>query len=217
MRIVHSVDLSHPIHTDMPVYPGDPTVSIHSATTIAVDGFNVLHVAMGSQSGTHIDGPLHFIADSATIDSYPVDRFVGHAHIAEAFGLGDNAEIPADAIPQPAVEGAMLIIRTDWSHYWGTERYFAHPYLSVEAAQRIVDYGYKTIAIDALSIDRTEGSTGDFSAHMIVLGAGIPICENLTQVALVDWPNPWLSLVPLRLEGADGAPIRAYALELDHS
>ena len=216
MKMLRSVDLSHPIHSEMPVYPGDPTVSISPAATINHDGFNVLHVQMGSQSGTHIDAPLHFIDGGATIDSYPVETFVGPAFIAHAADVGDNGVIGADAIPDPGKPGALLMIRTDWSQYWGGERYFSHPYLSLEAAQRIVDYGYKAIGIDALSVDQTEGSTGDFTAHMILLEAGIPICENLTGVARVDWPTPWLSLVPIRLEGADGAPIRAFALELDH-
>jgi len=217
MKMLRSVDLSHPIHSEMPVYPGDPTVSISPATTINHDGFNVLHVQMGSQSGTHIDAPLHFIDGGATIDSYPVETFVGPAFIAQAVGVGDNGVIGADTIPDPGQPGALLMIRSDWSQYWGGERYFSHPYLSPEAAQRIVDCGYKAIGIDALSVDQTDGSTGDFTAHMILLEAGIPICENLTGVAQVDWPTPWLSLVPIRLEGADGAPIRAFALEIDHS
>ena len=63
------IDLSHPLRTGTPVYPGDPEVVVSPAATAAADGYNVLHVTMGSQSGTHVDAPFHFLADGARIDA----------------------------------------------------------------------------------------------------------------------------------------------------
>ena len=51
------VDLSHPLDDDTPVYPGDPVARFEPATTISEHGYNVLHVRMGSQTGTHVDAP----------------------------------------------------------------------------------------------------------------------------------------------------------------
>ena len=216
MNIIQTADLSHPLHTDMPVYPGDPTVTISEATTIERDGFNVLHVHMGSQSGTHMDAPLHFLEDGTAIDAISPNTFMGKATIAEVTGLGDSAVIDASDIPTPAGAGEILLLNTGWSDYWGTERYFAHPYLSAAAAKRIVALGYKLVAVDALSVDQTEGSTGDFTAHMVLLGAGVPICENLTNIEGITWDDPWVSLLPIRIRGGDGAPIRAVGVQLGH-
>ena len=63
------VDLSHPINAETQVYPGDPVPELSPATTIDRDGYNVLHVSMGSQTGTHVDAPYHFLADGARIDA----------------------------------------------------------------------------------------------------------------------------------------------------
>ncbi len=215
MKILKACDLSHPITTGMPVYPGDPAVTMAPAATISGEGYNVLHLSMGSQSGTHIDAPFHFLDHGSTIDSLPLDVFFAEAVIADATGLAPNAAIGPEVIPEPGFSPAIVLIRTDWSQHWGTEDYFSHPYLSVEAAHRIVELGFSAVAIDALSIDQTHASTGNFDAHMVILGANIPVAENLRGIAAIDWSRPWVSLLPLHLQSADGAPIRAVAFQLD--
>jgi kynurenine formamidase len=39
------------------------------------------------------------------------------------------------------------------------------------------------------------------------------IAENLTNLGQIDFPNPLLSLLPIKLGGSDGAPVRAVAME----
>jgi kynurenine formamidase len=57
MHIRRVVDLSLAIDADTQVYPGDPHVRFAPAATIDKDGFNLLSVEMGSQSGTNCDAP----------------------------------------------------------------------------------------------------------------------------------------------------------------
>ncbi len=76
--------------------------------------------------------------------------------------------------------------------------------------------GTRTIGLDALSLDETvlDGeSAGGFAAHLAVLGAGGVIVENLRNLGGIAVPDPVLSVLPLRFAGADGAPVRAVALE----
>lgn len=216
VRVVNSCDLSHPLVTGMPTYPDDPQIAIKPATTIAEHGYNVAHVSMGSQSGTHIDAPFHFLEQGATIDQFSPEVFVGEATLAEVRDLSPNAEIGADAIPQPTRPGGILLLHTGWSDYWGSDQYFSHPFVSASAAERIVALGYKAIGIDALSVDQTEGNTSNFVAHDIILGANIPIAENLRGLSGIVWARPWVSLLPLRIDQGDGAPIRAVAFHLEH-
>lgn len=216
MRIVDSCDLSHPLVTGMPVYPDDPEVSIWPATTIAGEGYNVAHVSMGSQSGTHIDAPFHFLEGGLTIDQLNPDVFVGEAAIADVRGMSPNTSVEAEAIPEPMGGQRLLLIHTGWSEHWGEDAYFSHPFLSGAAAQKIVDFRYAAIGIDALSIDQTEGTTGNFDAHDIILGANIPVAENLRGLSGIVWERPWVSLLPLRINRGDGAPIRAVAFSLEH-
>jgi kynurenine formamidase len=48
-----------------------------------------------------------------------------------------------------------------------------------------------------------------------LLGAGGAIVENLTNLEAVDFAEPVVSVLPIRLADADGAPVRAVALQLE--
>lgn len=220
MRPRRIVDLSHPLDEGTTVYPGDPDVSVSPATTIASDGFNVLHVRMGSQSGTHVDAPYHFLPDGARIDQVELSRFLAPAVIVDVRHVGAHQPIAwSDLAPVSGRLGdeRMLLLHTGWSRHWGTDAYFDHPYLASDAAERLVEAGVRTVGIDALSVDETcsgdEHPTG-FAAHHVLLGAGSVIVENLTNLAEVGWEEPLVSVLPLRLTGADGAPVRAVAFDL---
>ncbi|MGY1600794.1 cyclase family protein [Geodermatophilus sp. SYSU D00815] len=215
------VDLSHVVDDDTPVYPGDPVARFTPAATVAADGYNVLHVRMGSQTGTHVDAPYHFLEDGARIDELPLDLFVGPAVVVDVGGKGPRGRIEwADLAPHAdrLGPGRVLVLHTGWDRHWGTDAYFAHPFLTGDAAARVVAAGVRTIGIDALSLDETvpggEPAEG-FAAHLHVLGAGGVIVENLRGLDGVRVREPLLSVLPLRFAGADGAPVRAVALELD--
>jgi kynurenine formamidase len=214
------VDLSHPLDDDTPVYPGDPVARFESATTIAEHGYNVLHVRMGSQTGTHVDAPFHFLADGARIDELPLERFLGPAVVADVRGRAPHTAISwADLAPvaDRLAPGRMLLLHTGWDAHWGTDAYFDHPFLAPDAAERVVAAGVRTIGLDALSLDETvlDGEpAGGFAAHVAVLGAGGVIVENLCNLSAVRSPEPVISVLPLKLAGADGAPVRAVAFDV---
>ena len=82
-RVKRIVDLSHPIDADTQVYPGDPIPRLSPATTIDRDGYNVLNVSMGSQTGTHVDAPYHFLADGPRIDAMELSMFLAPAMVVD--------------------------------------------------------------------------------------------------------------------------------------
>jgi len=71
----------------------------------------------------------------------------------------------------------------------------------------------RTFCIDAPSIDPTPDSS--LAAHLLVADAGGVIGENFRNFELVDWPDPFVSCLPIKLVDADGAPVRAVAMQLD--
>lgn len=214
------IDLSVPVVTGMPVYPGDPAVEVSVALRAPRDGVNVLRLHMGSQSGTHVDAPYHVDDAWPRLDELPLERFGGHAVVADVRGLPDRAPITPELLA-PALRqsrpGSLLLLATGWSAYWGTGHYLAHPWLTPEAAEALVAAGVRTVAVDALSVDPTpepDDATADLGlpAHRVLCGAGGVIAENLTGLEqVVDVPDVEVFLFPLRLPGADGAPVRAVA------
>lgn len=54
------IDLSHRIHSEMSVFPGDRSPVIRAQLNHANDGCQVSQLEIGAHLGTHIDAPVHF-------------------------------------------------------------------------------------------------------------------------------------------------------------
>ncbi|WP_104432064.1 cyclase family protein [Kineococcus xinjiangensis] len=206
------LDLSHPLTTGMPVHPGDPEVRAVPAATLERDGCNVLAVGLGSHTGTHLDAPFHVHADGARLDELPLELLTGPAVVVDVQGCAPGSAIGWEHLAPHAGRlrpGVVVLLHTGWSARWGEPRYFAdHPWLTTDAARRIVAAGVRVLGVDTASPD----PAGSLDVHRVVLGAGGVIVENLTGLArLATLPDPHVGFFPLPLAGADGAPVRALA------
>ena len=213
----------------MPVFPGDPPVTVEPHATMAEDGYRVSALACGSHAGTHVDAPSHTEPDGRTIDSFSPDRFVLEAVRVDLRGREPRSRIRVDDLPDANEQSSSspdsqarqdtdadaLVLHTGWDDYWGDPEYFDHPFLAPAAAEYCADRGYD-VAIDALSVDPTPTENADpdepegVPAHHALLGAGRLIVENLTNLSAL--PERFeLRAYPLKLAGGDGAPVRAVA------
>jgi kynurenine formamidase len=149
-----------------------------------------------------------------------VRLFFGRAVVMDVRGKGPRERITVkDLRPYEdrLAEGVVAVLRTGWDEHYGTARYYDHPFLDRRAAQLIVDARVRTVAIDALNVDETvlEGTHPEgYPVHHLILGMGGVIAENLTGLGAVDFPDPFISLLPVKLGGSDGAPVRAVAMEI---
>ncbi len=146
--------------------------------------------------------------------------FVGPAVVMDVRGKGPRERITVEDLrpyePRLA-EGVVAVVRTGWEDRSGTPDYYDHPFLDRRAAQLILEAGVKTVGIDALNVDETvlEGEHPEgYPVHHLLLGAGGVISENLANLGAVDFPAPFVSLLPIKLGGSDGAPVRAVAMEI---
>jgi kynurenine formamidase len=220
-RIEGVVDLSVVLDDATQVYPGDPEPRLSVATRIESEGFNLLRVEIGSQSGTHVDSPYHFKTDGLRLEQCDLGLFVGPGVVIDARGKGPRERITmADVAPyeQRLRDGTIALLQTGWSDtHYGTNAYFEHPFLDGRACEQMLSWGVRTFAIDCINLDETilDGREPDFSCHVQIAAAGGIIAENLCNLAAIDFDDPVISLLPLRLGGdADGAPCRAVALRL---
>ncbi len=207
------IDLTHPIATGMPVYPGTPSPVIEVAATVAEHGFFEHRLTLVTHTGTHVDAPAHMIADGRTLDTYPAETFVGPATVLDVAhvtgGAIDRASLESHA--ETIARQAFLLLHTGWSSRWGDATYFADfPALTPEAAAWLGEFGLRGIGLDAISIDRADAT--DFPVHHQVLGREMLIIENLAGLGPLVGREFTLCCLPLALAGADGAPVRAVAL-----
>ncbi|TFK80806.1 putative cyclase [Polyporus arcularius HHB13444] len=216
------VDLTHSLNGDTQVYPGDPCYSCCPVLTIPKDGMNVQSISLGSHTGTHIDAPYHFVEKGLTVDQIPLSTFLGNVVVIDVTAKGPKEKIAwadmsahEDTIRHKATleHGVFVFLRTGWSKYWGTDKYYHHPFLERDAAKKLLELGVKAIGVDSLSPDETrlDGDTPDFGVHEVVLGAGAILAENLTHLDALQQGDWLVSLAPLKLDGCDGSPVRAFA------
>ena len=198
---VQIIDISLPVEPGMVTYPGDPEVRLERVVSIA-DGaaYNLGRLDFGLHSGTHVDAPLHFFQDGASVESLPLDVLLGPALVADLTAFdGRLSALAIEGVPERADR---VLLKTRNSELWGRDS-FSSEYVSLAAdgARLLVSRGVRLVGIDYLSI-------GDEEAHRVLLEAGVVALESL-DLRGVD--AGWYQLVcaPLKGVGAEGAPARA--------
>ena len=77
----------------------------------------------------------------------------------------------------------------------------------VEFGLELLDCGVQLVGVDTPSVDRLP-----FEAHLALLGHGVLIVENLTNLDAIPADVFQLVALPLKILGRDGSPVRAVAL-----
>ncbi|MCJ7797424.1 MAG: cyclase family protein [Thermoleophilia bacterium] len=210
------VDLSHPLHTGEPAYPGDPTVEIIPRLTHAEHGHAVTEIRMGTHDGTHMDAGYHFFADKPTLDQYPVERFVGSGVVLDLRAQPADTPVAPDTLRAAIAAagglhaGDFALLWYGWDAHYGGDLMWRNPYLSKEAARLLVDTGVTLVATDTPNVDSSTDLTA-FPVHVLFLGSGLLIVENLRALDRLGAGRVDCVLLPLSLAHTDGAPVRAIA------
>jgi arylformamidase len=166
---------------------------------------NLTHLSMSAHTGTHMDAPRHFIADGITMEQLPFEAVIGRCRV---FELDCEDQITADDLKKIRLSsGQRVLFKTRNSTRSWSMNEFDQDFVSIraDAAQYLADLGVMTVGVDYLSIG---GFNKDgVETHQIMLGAGIWVIEGLN---LSDIKPGYYELIclPLKLEGADGAPCR---------
>ncbi len=200
-------DITLPLSTETLVYPGDVPPDIKRISDLTVgDSLTASIVTLGCHIGTHVDAPAHFLAQGKMVHELPLESFYGPALVIHLQGKGliDKADIEALSIPSRS----HIFFKTNNSNLL-KENVFAEDYcaLSRSSAEFLCQLDPLSIGWDYYSLDAI-GDSKTFPAHMIFAHANIPVfvCLNLGEVPAGRYG---FSGFPLRLEGVEGAPVRA--------
>lgn len=212
MQLKKVYDVSLPIMPGMPVWPGEPMLSLFRVSSMD-DGesANVSRLEMMVHTGTHVDAPLHFIQGGKSVENLDLDQLVSSVLVVEI--LEDVRVIGREALEKVDFKGATSVLfKTSNSLLWNQwERGFQTQYVGLDTSGALycVEKGFKLVGIDYLSIAAYHDLT---EPHKILLGSGMTIVEglNLSNVT----PGIYqLVCLPLKLVGCDGAPARVILIE----
>lgn len=199
------IDLTHLLAEPTPVYPGDPPFVLKKVATIEGDGYSNSAIEMGMHSGTHIDGPLHMLRSTKSIDQLGLEKFIGQGVLIARPGA-THVELD-DEIRGLELENKIVLISTGFSQYYHSPFYFeTHPTLTIQLAQFLADRKVKMVGIDFPSPDNAP-----YEVHNALLEYEIPIIENLTNLCSLS-PQDRFDVIALPLHTqTDSAPARVVA------
>jgi kynurenine formamidase len=213
------IDLSHVIDGDTITYKGLPAPIIcdhisrvaSRASYAPGTEFQIGRIEMVGNTGTYLDTPYHRFADGYDLAHLPLEQAADLPGVViRVTGAAERA-IDWPMLAAVEVKGRAVLIETGWSRHWRTDAYFeGNPFLTECAAIWLRDQGARLVGIDSLNID----DTGDprRPVHTVLLEAGIPIVEHLTNLASLPAEGFRFSAAPPKIAEMGTFPVRAHAI-----
>lgn len=213
-------DLSHTIYDGLETYRGLPKVAIcdflsrkqsedHYGPGMT---FQLDTITMVGNSGTYLDSPFHRFEDGDDLSELRLDQ-IGNLDyvIIDSPAKGPNHSVPLSAFDDIDVKGKAVLLHTGWDKHWNTDPYFeGNSFLSIEAAEWLLDEGAALVGIDSLNIDDTSG--GLRPVHTLLLGNNIPIVEHLTCLGAPPASGGKFFAIPPKMKRVGTFPVRAFVL-----
>lgn len=220
------VDLTHAYDGDFPTFDGNPGILYTEDKTHAEDGYKIWELTIYEHTGTHIDAPLHFSPDGASVDELEVSNLVCPLCVVD---IKDKAAQDANAMVEPEdieawisdngdlPEGALVAMNSGWADKLGGEEYrntpdgnFAFPGFSKAATDMLAEAGAAAIGVDTLSLD--PGNSQDFAVHYSWLPSGHYGIENLANLDEMPAAGATIIVGAPKHKRGTGGPARVLAM-----
>ncbi len=188
--------------------------------------------AAPEHGGTHMDAPIHFNRNGATVDRLPLSQFIGPAAVIDFSARAANdrdATLSIDDLNRYEAafgkipDGAIVVARSGWGRFWPDKKNYLgtdkpgdvaglhFPGFSPEAIRFLLkSRSVIAIAIDTPSMD--PGVSKDFPVHRLWLGANKPGFENLANADKLPQAGATLFCIPMKIGDGTGAPTRIFAV-----
>lgn len=178
------------------VFPGDPAPELRWVRSMESGSpYNLSAFSMCAHNGTHVDAPAHFLADGATVEQIPLERFTGWAWVHEHRGEVTGKDAAAILRAARSAGAERILIKGD-------------AVVSLEAARVFAEGGILLLGNESQTVGPEDGP---MAVHLVLLGAGVVLLEGI-RLGEVPQGRYLLNAAPLNLGGAEGAPCRAWLL-----
>jgi kynurenine formamidase len=209
------LDLTLTISNKIPTFPGSPQPNFIPWEKIKDDGYNLELLFLSSHTGTHLDAPYHFLEKGSKIHEISLKKLVSNAVLIKSRKKRNETITKTDIQKFEKKHGKIesfssVVFWTGWQRNLQEDNYFTkNPGLSVSAANYLASKKIGLVGIDSPSIDL--GTDFKFPVHQIFAKKGMLIVENLANLEKIKSSKFHLVVLPLKLKGATGSPVRAIA------
>ena len=204
-------DISRALTNDLAPWPGDTPFHFKLTTRIAEGAVvNIGAIGMSVHNGSHADAPFHFQDDGITIEKTDLEIYFGRAAVIDLTSdLRAGAElIEIGHLSSRAAEigqAGRVLLKTGG---WNDSTVFPKriPVISPDVPEWLQARGVRLLGLDVPSVDPVDAKI--LKNHHALARAGIAIIESL-DLSGVDSGVYNFAAFPLKIAGADGAPVRA--------
>ena len=187
------IDITKPIFSGMEKYPTDPDVKVEVFKALERgDSCNLLSVAFGSHTGTHIDAPRHIFDNGKTVDEISIETLISDVIVTGSAAFSEKGFF--EKLRKKNIKGVLIKGEEDQSA------------LTTEIAELLLESGIKIVGTERMSIETSQNKS--HPVHRALLGRNVMIVENLALKNVKEGFYKFICL-PLKIKLADGAPVRA--------
>ena len=223
------LDLSREISPEIPVYPGHMKVNIwthlsHEESRLRLGdtpfrGYAVKGIVLCDHDSTHMDAIYHFNPDrpDLTIDAVPIELSFTEGVWLDLSDVPPRSHITLERVRRAMLDAGVeslpregtLLYYTGAARKWDDHLAYVsqYPGLDAEASRWILDQGVVNVLTDAVSTDNPADLTyPNHTAHAEYLVNHTEVVNNIDRIPMHQGFS--VLLVPLRLVGCTGSPVR---------
>lgn len=213
------IDLSHVIEAGMITYRGLPAPLVcdhlsREASRQSYDlgtEFQIDRIEMVGNTGTYLDTPFHRFAEGYDLSALSLETVSGCPGVVIDVRGAAGRAIDWTMLAAVDVRDKAVLVHTGWDSHWRTDQYFEnHIHLTERAAIHLREGGARLVGIDSFNIDDVSGGTRP--VHSVLLAAGIPIVEHLTNLQSLPTKGFRFWAVPPKFKKVGTFPVRAHAI-----
>ncbi len=202
-------DISRSISPATAVWPGDQEVEWTWTSRLEQGNapVNLGSIRFSTHVGSHVDAPYHVTEEGDTTDQLPLSAFVGPARVVE---VGDASSLRPEHVDGLTAE--RVLFKTEASFLADDEWPDTVASIKPETIRRLAANDTVLVGTDAPSVDPLDSTA--LPAHHALTEAGIVNLEGLCLKNVA--PGTYhLMALPLKIAGADAAPVRAVLRDPD--
>ena len=219
------IDLGHEVFANMPTLRGSQVAfwsyDTHAKIAQISGGRYSMEsrlMLLGEHHGTHLDVPFHTDPGGATLDQVPLSRLILPGHLLDLTTRGarepisqQDLEAAIERSGQPITPGSAVLAWTGQDQRWGAEGFTTErPYVPTETAEWLVQQGIGLFGTDLIGVD--DPDEWWWPTHTAFARGGVLMVQQMCNLGSLVGKRFTLAVVPLKLRGGTGSPVRPIAL-----